>query len=148
MAVIVREPAQPDREQWESLWSGYLDFYRSPEDPESTQHLWDRLLDSADRVQCHVAEEDGRLIGIVHFFPHEDTWRAVPTCYLQDLYVRSDARGSGVGRLLIESVVEVARAEGWSAVYWLTAADNERGRVLYDKVTGGASGFIHYEIEV
>jgi GNAT superfamily N-acetyltransferase len=147
VTVVIRDLTEPDRWVWESLWRGYLEFYETKFDTGSASHLWARILDPASPVRGHVAEFDRQLVGMVHFLQHEDTWRPQPTCYLQDLYVVPESRGAGVGRRLIESVVEVARAQGCSGVYWLTAEDNVPGRILYDKLTGGTSGFIHYEIE-
>ena len=39
-----------------------------------------------------------RAIGLVHWLTHPSTWSAGPYCYLEDLFVHPDARGSGVGR--------------------------------------------------
>jgi GNAT superfamily N-acetyltransferase len=64
-------------------------------------------------------------------------------CYLQDLFVADDARGSGVGRVLIEHVYADARRRGASRVYWLTHEFNHNARQLYDRVAD-RSGFIHY----
>jgi GNAT superfamily N-acetyltransferase len=148
MDLNVRQPLESELPEWTELWSSYLTFYESEVAEAVTEHLWRRILDPEDRIRCHVAESDGRLVGLVHFFCHDDTWSTRPICYLQDLYVDTSHRGHGIGGELVGSVVAEARAEGWSGVYWLTAEDNHRARVLYDRLTGGPSGFIHYEIGV
>jgi len=147
MDVLIRKPAKTEFSQWKSLWDLYLDFYETVLQSGHTEQLWERILDPERSAICHVAERNSHLVGLVHFFPHEDTWNARPICYLQDLYVESSLRGEGIGAKLIGSVVEQADTNGWSAVYWLTAEDNHQARVLYDKLTGEASGLIHYEIE-
>jgi hypothetical protein len=43
---------------------------------------------------CLVAEKDGRVIGICDYLFHASTWSTQPICYLQDLYVDRDARGT------------------------------------------------------
>jgi GNAT superfamily N-acetyltransferase len=148
MDLIIRQPSESDMSEWVELWTSYLVFYESEVPDPVTKHLWSRILDPDNGIRCHVAESDGRLVGLVHFFCHDDTWSTRPICYLQDLYVDASHRGQGIGAELVGSVVAEARAEGWSGVYWLTAEDNHQARILYDRLTGGTSGFIHYEIDV
>ena len=57
-----------------------------------------------------------------------------PACYLQDLFVATEARGTGAGRALIEAVAEAARSAGSTRLYWNTAADNATARLLYDRL--------------
>jgi ribosomal protein S18 acetylase RimI-like enzyme len=66
-----------------------------------------------------------------------------PTCYLQDLFTSADTRGRGVGRALISSVHEQARAAGATRVYWQTHETNATAQRLYDSLAD-RSGFIVY----
>ena len=147
MEIVIRPPSASEFSEWKNLWDSYLVFYETERSREHSESLWQRILDPESLVRCHIALQDGHLIGLVHFLPHEDTWNSHPICYLQDLYVEASHRGGGIGAKLIASVVEYADLSGWSAVYWLTADDNHTARILYDKLTGGASAFIHYEID-
>lgn len=143
-------PAQPsDREQWQPLWEAYLVFYESVLPPESTDRLWKRIQDPNHGIQCLVAEsteEPEILLGMVQFFPHDHTWEETQVCYLQDLYVNEAIRGGGIGAALIQAVEDTAKDNDWKFVYWQTKNDNTRARGLYDKLTGGANGFITYRL--
>ena len=90
-----------------------------------------------------VAENSGRIVGIVHYIFHRSTWTDGPYCYLQDLFTVEEARGLGVGRALIEAVYAEAREEGASRVYWLTHETNTVAMQLYDKVAD-KSRFVQY----
>ena len=147
MTLVVRPPSSADFARWRELWDAYLVFYETEPQPDVAEQLWVRILDPESSITCRVAECEGRLAGLVHFFPHADTWSTDPICYLQDLFVDASHRGQGIGARLIGSVVEEARAQGWSSVYWLTAEDNHQARILYDRLAGGPSGFIHYEMD-
>jgi GNAT superfamily N-acetyltransferase len=68
-------------------------------------------------------------------------------CYLQDLFTDASVRRRGVGRRLIDSVYDLARARGCSRVYWQTMEDNAAGRALYDQVAVH-KGFIVYAHEL
>ena len=145
----IRHALQTDREQWHELWQGYLTFYQSSLADEVTDLLWQRIHDPAHEIQCRVAaDEDGGLAGLVHFFPHAHTWYAAPVCYLNDLFVRPEIRGGGIGEKLIGAVVDEGRSQGWAEVYWHTQHYNSVARGLYDKVTGGTDGFVNYTIDL
>jgi GNAT superfamily N-acetyltransferase len=62
---------------------------------------------------------------------------------MQDVFTDEAARGSGVGRALIEEVYRRAAAEGCSRIYWHTHETNATAMALYDKVAD-KSGFIVY----
>lgn len=147
MTNLIREPSDDDFSVWRSLWEGYLEFYETSLPAMHANHLWARIRDSSDPIECRLAENDGEVIGLVHFLPHSDTWRKSQVCYLQDLFVDAGHRGSGVGEDLIRAVQERGREVNWSNIYWLTAEDNESARGLYDKITGGANGFVVYELD-
>ena len=90
-----------------------------------------------------VAQQQGQLLGLVHYLFHRSTTRIEPVCYLQDLFTAPAARGRGIGQALIEGVYAQAAAAGVQRVYWQTHAGNATGRRLYDRVATHA-GFIVY----
>ena len=141
--VDVRELRFDEREAWEPLWRGYLEFYEATLDPAATETTWRRLHDPAEPMVVLGAFNEDRLIGIVHYLFHRSTWTIGDYCYLQDLFTAPDARGWGAGRALIEAVCDRARAAGASRVYWLTHESNSTARTLYDTLAD-RPGFIQY----
>lgn len=145
MAQTIRPLTSADRTAWNPLWQGYLDFYKTELTQDITETTWNRLLDPAEDMFCLVAEnEDGEMIGIVHFLYHRVTWAVEDRCYLEDLFVAASARGTGAGRALIEAVYAAADERGADQVYWLTQEFNAEGRRLYDRV-GRLTPFIKYQ---
>lgn len=145
MAQTIRPLTSADRTAWNPLWQGYLDFYKTELTPDITETTWNRLLDPAEDMFCLVAEnEDGEMIGIVHFLYHRVTWAVEDRCYLEDLFVAASVRGTGAGRALIEAVYAAADERGADQVYWLTQEFNAEGRRLYDRV-GRLTPFIKYQ---
>ena len=145
--LIIRAVRPDDFEQWLPLWDGYNAFYgRSGPTalaPEITRVTWQRFFNDSEPVHALVAEQDGRLLGLVHYLFHRSTTLIELNCYLQDLFTSEAARGKGVGRALIHAVYDRARAAGGSRVYWLTHETNATARLLYDKVADD-TGFIVY----
>ena len=131
----VRTLVAADRPEWNRLWSGYLTFYETVVPHEVSEFTWRRLCDpDAPIMGFCAAQEDGTLLGLVHFLFHPVTWSAGPRCYLEDLFTSAEARGKGVGRALIEAVYAAADQRGADQVYWLTAVTNATAQRLYDKV--------------
>jgi len=58
------------------------------------------------------------------------------------MYVRPQARNRGVGRRLVEAVMEVARRRGVELLQLAVVSDNEPARRLYARL-----GFVEYGIE-
>ena len=145
MSFAVRTLQPADRHQWDGLWRGYLDFYKTTIPDQVTDLTWQRLMDpEAPVLGFCAAREDGSLLGIVHYLFHPVTWAAGPRCYLEDLFTAPEARGLGVGRALIEAVYAAADARGADQVYWLTQDSNATARRLYDQVAT-VTTFIKYK---
>jgi GNAT superfamily N-acetyltransferase len=145
--LIIRPVARGDCRQWLPLWDGYNAFYgrtaATALDPAVTAMTWERFFDAFEPVHALVAEHDGRLLGLAHYLFHRSTISVEPSCYLQDLFTAEQARGKGVGRMLIEAVYAEAKAAGASRVYWQTHETNVTAMKLYDQVAE-KSGFVVY----
>ena len=143
--VVIRPLRDSDRLQWANLWTAYLAFYKTELPPEIYDSSFARMIgDDPQDFSGLVAEKDGDLIGLTHFVFHRHGWKVENVCYLQDLYVSPQARGTGCGRKLIEAVYAAADAKGCPSVYWLTQDDNKAGRQLYDRI-GTLTNFIKYQ---
>ena len=134
-----------DRDDWQSLFRGYNEFYGRTMPTEAYDSAWAAFRDDA-RVHALGARIDDRLVGIAHFLVHAST-TTPDVCYLQDLFTAPQARGQGVATALIEAVTEWARGQGCSRLYWSTQESNATARRLYDKVAQ-YRGFIRYEINL
>jgi GNAT superfamily N-acetyltransferase len=147
VAPTIRSVARADFPQWLPLWEGYNKFYgrsgKTALPDEITQMTWARFFDAYEPVYALVAEDDGQLVGLVHYLFHRSTISIAPTCYLQDLFTKESARGKGIGGRLIDAVYERAQLAGVSRFYWHTHESNSTAMKLYDKVAE-RSGFVVY----
>jgi GNAT superfamily N-acetyltransferase len=64
-------------------------------------------------------------------------WKSAEDCWLEDLYVREEARRSGLGRALVEAAIERARERGCKRIDLDVNEDNAPARALYE-----ACGFL------
>lgn len=106
----------------------------SPVTREIARGVWSWIHDPGHPVEAIVAERDGTLVGFTIYRPFYRTLDANQACFLDDLFVAESERGSGLGRSLIERVVQIAKERGWSHVRWVTTQENGRARGLYEKV--------------
>lgn len=142
--VIIRPLRATDEADWRRLWTGYLDYYETTVPEVVYATTFARLLgEDPQDFNGLIAEVDGRAMGLAHYLFHRHCWKVENVCYLQDLYVDVNARGTGLGRALIEAVYAAADANGTPAVYWMTQHFNEAGRRLYDRI-GKVTPFIRY----
>ena len=145
--LTIRPARRDDYKQWLPLWLGYNAFYgrhgATALHEAITQATWFRFFDPNEPMHALVAEQDGKLVGIVHYLFHRTTLAIHPTCYLHDLFTDESLRGQGIGRKLIEAVYSAAKNAGAFRVYWLTHESNATARRLYDQVAEN-SGFIVY----
>ena len=144
MPIVIRPLEPRDQADWHRLWTAYLAFYNTTVPESVYASTFARLLgDDARDFNGLIAELDGQPVGLTHYLFHRHCWKIEPVCYLQDLFVAPEARGTGLGRALIEAVYARADAEGAPGVYWLTQDFNHEARLLYDRIAK-VTPFIRY----
>lgn len=79
-------------------------------------------------------DEDSAPAGVVQVRYRYGIWLAAEDCWLEDLYVREDARRSGLGRALVEASVERARERGCRRVELDVSDQNEAAWTLYESL--------------
>ena len=135
MAVTIRALELADFAAWKALFGGYLNFYQTDIADQVIETTFQRLIDPERRQQnALIALVEGVPVGLVHYIYHPHNWKSEDVCYLQDLFVASDARTSGVGEALIKAVYDAADINGTPSVYWMTQEFNYKARSLYDRL--------------
>lgn len=65
-----------------------------------------------------IAELDGEPVGFALFFHNFSTFLGRPGLYLEDLYVRPEIRGKGIGKLLLSYLAKLALDRGCGRFEW------------------------------
>lgn len=81
-----------------------------------------------------IASLDDQPVGFAVFFPNYSTFLGRPGLYLEDLFVRPDARGAGVGRELLAYLARLTVERGWGRLEWRVLDWNEPSIAFYKKL--------------
>lgn len=94
-------------------------YEREPDAVETTESmLHDALFGAAPVATCHVAESEGEVVGLALWYVTFSTWKGVPGLWLEDLFVRESARGTGLGRALLQALAAVCVERGYARFEW------------------------------
>jgi GNAT superfamily N-acetyltransferase len=85
------------------------------------------------RFRTLLPDWDGKLAGYSIFFPFYSSFQG-PGLFLEDIYVRKEFRGKGIGKLLMEAVAAIAVQEGYAAVRWEVLDWNQPAIDFYQKL--------------
>jgi GNAT superfamily N-acetyltransferase len=98
----------------------------APECRLTAEQLSAALFGDRPALFGHVAADaDGDVAGFALWFLNFSTWNGVHGIYLEDLYVRPERRGDGLGRALLTTLAEVCAERGYSRLEWSVLDWNE-----------------------
>ena len=115
MNIRIEPIASADHRQLAALFREFAEFEKLPH----------KMVNSEERMACEAEylngftakTAEGEILGYVTFFFAYYTWIG-KSLYMDDLYVRPDYRGQGLGSRLIGEVIAFARANGCHKMRW------------------------------
>ncbi len=144
----IRALQTQDRQVWENLFTQYAAFYNTTIPEGGFNTVWQWIFDDNNDFWCAVITDDSNQpFGFTQYQLMHRSLGGSMVCYLSDLYVIADQRGTGAGRALIDHVFAFARENDIPNVRWLTQDYNYAGRRLYDTYSP-KSDFILYSNNV
>jgi len=143
---MIRELKSSDKKEWEKLFKGYGDFYKTPINSEILISVWNWLFDKNHVVNGICYEIEGKIVGIAHYRTMPRPLKGGYIGFLDDLFVNPDFRGKKIGKKLIEALKNMAKSNNWQTIRWITHSDNKTAKKLYDKIANN-TGFDLYEIK-
>ena len=118
VAALIRELADYERLAGEAK--------ATPEDLEAA------LFCEAPRAFCDLVEVDGQAVGFALWFYNFSTFVGRSGLYLEDLFVRPQARGRGAGLALLRSLARRCLAEDLGRMEWAVLDWNAPALRFYD----------------
>lgn len=120
VAGLVRELAQYEREADQC---GLTD-----------EQLHHALFCSRPALFGHVAVISAEVVGCALWYLNFSTWRGTHGIYIEDLYVRPEHRGKGVGRALLGELATECRQRGYARLEWAVLDWNEPAIGFYTSI--------------
>jgi GNAT superfamily N-acetyltransferase len=98
------------------------------------EQLASTLFGTRPAAEVVIATADDVPVGFAVFFANYSTFLGRPGLYLEDLFVRPQARGLGIGRALLEYLARLAVDRGWGRLEWRVLDWNEPSIAFYKRL--------------
>ncbi|MFI2258123.1 GNAT family N-acetyltransferase [Streptomyces tubercidicus] len=110
-------------------------YERAPEAAQATgPQLTEALFGPQPAAFALIAEDGDAPVGFALWFRNFSTWTGTHGVYLEDLYVRPEARGGGHGKALLGALAEICVARGYERFEWSVLDWNEPSIGFYRSI--------------
>jgi len=131
------------------LFNSYRVFYEQDSNVELARNFIKSRMENKESTIFVSQNSDEELIGFVQLYSSFCSVYVCPILILYDLFVKTEARGNGHGRALMDKATEFAKSEGYDRLELSTATDNFIGQSLYESLGYERDNdFYHYSLEI
>ena len=131
--TIVRKAAQEDCARMLELVRELALYERAPHEVTVTmEHFVESGFGENPVWWAFVAEEDGIILGFALYYIRYSTWKG-QRMYLEDIVVTEEARGKGLGRMLMDTLIAEARERNFCGLSWQVLNWNDPAINFYKK---------------
>jgi GNAT superfamily N-acetyltransferase len=130
MKITIRKVTRND---FPALYALFHEFAVFQKTPEKLYITLEQLIEDEEYFQCLVAEVNERIVGFASYFIAYYSWTG-KGIYLDDLYVKEDSRKYGIGKQLLNGIVDLAKAEKCKTVRWLVSRWNANAIEFYKSI--------------
>ena len=98
------------------------------------ERLEAELFGARPTCECLIGEQDGQPQGFALFFHNFSTFLCRKGLYLEDLFVRPTARGTGLGKLLLQRLAQIAVERDCGRFEWSVLDWNVDAQAFYQRM--------------
>jgi len=108
-------------------------FEKAPESAQATiEQISGAFFAEHPAVFCDLIEDDqGVVVGLAIWFLNYSTWTGTHGIYLEDLYIRPEARGKGYGKAVLAHLASICLERGYHRLQWWVLDWNEKAIDFY-----------------
>ena len=133
MSITVRRATRNDCPRLLELVRELALYEKAPEEVTVTmEHFESSGFGEKPVWWAFVAEENGFIHGFALYYIRYSTWKG-QAMYLEDIIVTESSRGKGIGKLLMERLIEEAIEKGFKRIVWQVLEWNEPAINFYKK---------------
>jgi diamine N-acetyltransferase len=134
-ALVIREAEPGDEDAILAFLKAFAEFEKLTHTFRLTHEIIRRdFLGANRRVQCDVAQWDGKAAGLMIWYRIYSTFQAAPIFYLEDIFVEPSLRRRGIGTAFLKHLAQAAVAEGAIRVDWIVLDWNARAIAFYERI--------------
>ena len=138
-AVVVRVATFADAPLILSFIRELAEYERLLDEVEATEADIRRdLFGENPRSFCEIAEYEGKPVGFALWFYNYSTFRGRAGIYLEDLFVRTEARGVGAGKALLRRLAQRCVDADLGRLEWAVLNWNAPSIAFYDSLGASA----------
>ena len=95
------------------------EYEKAPDQVEATENDLIATIFTADpKVFCDVVEVEEKVVGMAIWFLNYSTWQGKHGIYLEDLYIKTEYRGRGYGKALLQHLASICNERGYGRFQW------------------------------
>ena len=132
MNVVIRAAKPTDVSSIFELIKELALYEKAPEQVSNTCKGLEKDLFEKNLCQAIVAEIDAEIVGFALHYTSYSTWKGA-CLYLEDFYVKEDKRTLGIGQLLFDEIIRIAKESKVKRMDWQVLAWNEPAISFYQK---------------
>ncbi|MFC8662459.1 GNAT family N-acetyltransferase [Streptomyces sp. NPDC057199] len=139
---MIRTATPADVPVIHSMVRELAEYEKALEEAGATEEqLREALFGERPAAFAHIAESaDGEPVGFALWFLNFSTWRGVHGIYLEDLYVRPQARGGGYGKALLGELARICVERGYERLEWSVLNWNKPSIDFYEALGARPQG--------
>lgn len=141
MSLAIRRAAPADAALVFALVCELADYENLQHEVDATpEEIAKALFSPEPRVYCDVAEWDGEPAGFAVWFLNFSTFRGRHGVYLEDVFVRPEYRGRGIGKALMQKLARTCVDEGYARFEWAVLDWNAPSIAFYRSIGAEIKG--------
>lgn len=130
MKVEIRSIEENDYKQVIFLFKEFALFEQLP---EKMTNSVEQLKNEKEFFNCFVAIIDSKVVGYATYFFAYYSWIG-KSMYLDDLYVSKEYRKQGIGKKLLDSVIDLAKKKECKKMRWQVSNWNKNAQKFYEHI--------------
>ncbi|MDI9471799.1 MAG: GNAT family N-acetyltransferase [Bacillota bacterium] len=118
-AIAIREAVRGDVPRILEAIRGLALYEKLLDEVEATEEILEEWLFDKKKATVLLADYEGEPAGFALYFTNFSTFMGRAGLYLEDLFVKEELRGKGIGTALLKTLAKIAKDEGYGRFEWI-----------------------------